>query len=87
MGEGCETDKYIENNSKSNTLIEQYKDKSIAYIGVVNDVKNGEDCYPMFCIPSNREFTPKFKRLKLGNYKSSIPNLNSTSGITNRKFK
>jgi hypothetical protein len=43
--------------------------------------------YPSYCIPSNRGFTPKFKKLKLGNYKTSIPNLNSTSGITNRKFR
>lgn len=43
--------------------------------------------YPSYCIPSNRNFTTKFKKLDNVNYKSSITNLKSTSGITNRKFK
>ena len=43
--------------------------------------------HPNTGYPSNREFTPKFKKLKIGTYKSSINNLNGTSGIINRKFK
>jgi prophage antirepressor-like protein len=43
--------------------------------------------HPNTGYPSNREFTPKFKKLQIGTYKSSINNLNGTSGIINRKFK
>jgi hypothetical protein len=43
--------------------------------------------YPTAGYPSNKAFTPKFKKLKIGIYKNSINNLSGTSGITNRKWR
>ena len=40
-----ESQKYLENESKSNTLIEHYMDKSIAYIGIVKEIKNNIETY------------------------------------------
>lgn len=42
--------------------------------------------YPEYFIPANSYFTKKIKELNKVQYKSSIHNLNSTSGITHRKL-